>query len=159
MKSFSFAVLLFLFWIFLSGHLEPLLLGLGMASVALTVFLSRRMNIIDHESYPLHLSLKFPGFFLYLFREIVKANIDVVTRILSWRREAPISPQMIEIPQSQETDLGAVIYANSITLTPGTVTISLSKDSLTVHALSKEAAEELATGAMSKEISSRVFDQ
>ncbi|MGB5340448.1 MAG: Na+/H+ antiporter subunit E, partial [Gammaproteobacteria bacterium] len=152
MKSFSFAVLLFLFWIFLSGHLEPLLLGLGMASVALTVFLSRRMNVIDHESYPLHLSSKFPGFFVYIFREIVKANIDVVTRILSWRK-APISPQMIEIPQSQETDLGAVIYANSITLTPGTVTIKLSKDNLTVHALSEEAASELATGAMSEEIS------
>ena len=158
MKSFSFAVILFLFWILLSGHLEPLLLGLGMASVALTVFLSRRMNVIDHESYPLHLSSKFPGFFVYIFREIVKANIDVVTRILSWRK-APISPQMIEIPQSQETDLGAVIYANSITLTPGTVTIKLSKDNLTVHALSKEAASELATGAMSKEISNRMFDK
>ena len=158
MKSFSFAVLLFLFWIFLSGHLEPLLLGLGMASVALTVFLSRRMNVIDHESYPLHLSSKFPGLFVYIIREIVKANIDVVTRILSWGK-APISPQMIEIPQSQETDLGAVIYANSITLTPGTVTIKLSKDNLTVHALSKEAASELATGAMSEEISNRMFDK
>jgi len=158
MKSYSFAVLLFLFWLFLSGHLEPLLRGLGMASVALTVFLSHRMNIIDHESYPLHLSLKFPGFFLYLFREIVKANIDVVTRILSWRR-TPTSPQMIEIPKSQKTDLGAVIYANSITLTPGTVTIELSNDNLTVHALSQEAAGELATGAMSEEISKRVFNQ
>ena len=156
MKYFSVAVLLFLFWISLSGHLEPLLLGLGVASVALTVFLSHRMNVIDHESYPLHLSSKFPGFFVYIFREIVKANIDVVTRILSWR-ETPISPQMIEIPQSQKTDLGAVIYANSITLTPGTVTIKLSKDNLTVHALSKEAASELAKGAMSEEISKRVF--
>ena len=158
MKSYSFVALLILFWIFLSGHLEPLLLGLGVASVALTVFLARRMNIIDHESYPLHiLSPKSPGFLVYLFREIVKANIDVVTRILSWKREAPISPQLIEIPLSQKTNLGAVIYANSITLTPGTVTINISKDSLTVHALSKEAASELATGAMSEEISKRVF--
>ena len=158
MKSYSFVVLLFLFWIFLSGHLEPLLLGLGVASVALTVFLSHRMNVIDHESYPMHLSSKFPGFFLYIFREIVKANIDVATRVLRWRG-ASISPQMIEIPQLQESDLGAVIYANSITLTPGTVTIKLSKDSLTVHALSKEAAGELATSAMSKEISNRIFKQ
>jgi len=156
MKSISFIILLFLFWIFLSGHLEPLLLGLGMASVALTAFLSHRMNVIDHESYPLHLSSRFPGFFVYLFREIFKANIDVVRRILS-RGKASISPQMIEIPQSQETDLGAVMYANSITLTPGTVTIKLSKDYLTVHALSKEAASELATGTMSEEISKRVF--
>jgi len=158
MKSFSYVILLFLFWILLSGHLEPLLLGFGLASVALTFFLSRRMNVIDHESYPVHLSSKFPGFFVYLFREIVKANIDVVKRILS-PRAAPISPQMIEVPQSQKTDLGAVIYANSITLTPGTVTIRLSKDNLTVHALSQESASELATGAMSEEISNRVFNQ
>lgn len=158
MKYFSFTVILFLFWIFLSGHMEPLLLGLGVASVALTVFLSHRMNVMDHESYPLHLSSRFPGFFLYLLREIVKANIDVVTRILDWRKAA-ISPQMIDIPQSQNSDLGAVIYANSITLTPGTVTIKLSNDSLTVHALSNEAADELASGAMSKEITNRIFKQ
>ncbi len=158
MKSYSFVVLLFLFWLLLSGHFEPLLLGLGTASVALTVLLSRRMNVIDHESYPLHLSTKFPGFFLYLCKEIVKANIDVVTRILRWRGTS-ISPQIIDIPQPQVSDLGAVIYANSITLTPGTVTIRLSKDSLVVHALSKEAAAKLATGTMSKEISNRVFSQ
>ena len=156
MRSFSFIVLLFLFWILLSGHLEPLLLGLGTASVALTVFLSHRMDIIDHESYPLHHALNFPGFFAYILKEIVKANIDVVRRILSWK-EKSISPQLIEIPQLQKTDLSAVIYANSITLTPGTVTIRLSEDNLTVHALSEEAASELASGAMSTEISNRDF--
>jgi len=158
MKSYGFVALLLLFWILLSGHLEPLLLGFGMASVALTVFLSRRMNVIDHESYPLHLSSKLPGFYVYIFREIVKSNIDVVKRVVGWRG-ASISPQLVEIPQSQKTDLGAVIYANSITLTPGTVTIKLSKDNLTVHALSKEAADELAAGVMSKEINNRVFKQ
>lgn len=158
MKSCGFAVLLFLLWLLMSGHFEPLLLGLGVASVALTVLLARRMNVIDHESYPLHLSLKLPGYFLYLFKEIVKANIDVVTRILRWGSTS-ISPQMIDIPQPQESDLGAVVYANSITLTPGTVTVRLSKESLTVHALSKETAAKLATGTMSKEISNRVFNK
>ncbi|MCG7964015.1 MAG: Na+/H+ antiporter subunit E, partial [Candidatus Thiodiazotropha taylori] len=94
----------------------------------------------------------------YLFGEIIKANIDVIKRILS-REKTPISPQMIEIPRSQQTDLGAVIYANSITLTPGTVTIKLSEESLTVHALSKEGADDLATGTMSKEITKRVFKE
>lgn len=155
MKPFNFAVLLYLFWLFLSGHLTPLLLGLGAASVALTVHLAQRMNVIDHESYPLHLSAKLPGLYLYLLKEIIKANMDVVKRVLSWKG-ASISPQLIEIPQSQKNDLDAVIYANFITLTPGTVTIGLSKEHLTVHALSKEGADELATGAMSKEISSRV---
>lgn len=158
MKSCGFAVLLFLLWLSMSGHFEPLLLGLGVASVTLTVLLARRMNIIDHESYPLHLSLKLPGYFLYLFKAITKANIDVVTRILRWRSTS-ISPQMIDIPQPQASNLGAVIYANSITLTPGTVTVKLTKDSLTVHALSRETAAELATGTMSKEISHRLFNK
>lgn len=158
MRYISFVLLLVLFWITLSGHFEPLLLALGAVSVLLTAFLSHRMNIIDHESYPLHLSLKFPIYYYYLFGEIVKANIDVIKRILS-REKTPISPQMIEIPRSQLTDLGAVIYANSITLTPGTVTIKLSEESLTVHALSKEVADDLATGTMSKEITKRVFKE
>jgi len=158
MKSYSFAALLFLFWVFLSGHLEPLLLGFGVASVVLTVFLSRRMNVIDHESYPLHLSSKFPGFFVYVLREIIKANIDVVARILGWRG-ASISPQLVEIPLLQKTDLGKVIYANTITLTPGTVSVELSEETITIHALAEEAADELATGDMSKEISNRVFEE
>jgi multicomponent Na+:H+ antiporter subunit E len=156
MKSFSFAVLLCLLWLFLSGHFQPLLLGLGVVSVALTFYLSHRMDAIDHESYSLHHLSNFPGFLAYILGEILKANIDVVKRILSWR-EASISPLLIDIPQSQKTDLGAVIYANSITLTPGTVTIKLSDDSLVVHALSKETASELASGAMSEEISKRDF--
>ncbi|VAX10324.1 Na(+) H(+) antiporter subunit E [hydrothermal vent metagenome] len=158
MKSYGFAALLFLFWILLSGYLEPLLLGLGVASVALTVFLSQRMNVIDHESYPLHLSLKLPGFFVYILREIIKSNIDVVTRIAGWKG-ASISPQLVDIPLLQKSDLGAVIYANAITLTPGTVSIELSEETITIHALTREAADELATGNMSNEIANRVFEQ
>ena len=158
MKSCSFAALLFLLWIFLSGHFEPLLLGFGLVSVALTVFLSKRMNVIDHESYPLHLSLKLPAFFVYIFKEIIKANIDIITRIVKWD-DTLISPQLITIPVLQKSDLGRVIYANAITLTPGTVSVELSKDTITIHTLTKEAAKELAEGSMSKEISNRVFEE
>lgn len=158
MKTYGFIALLFLFWFLLSGHLEPLLLGFGVASVALTFYLSHRMNVIDHESYPLHLSYKLPGFYLYILKEITKANIDVVKRILKWNSSS-IKPQLVDIQQSQTTDLGAVIYANSITLTPGTVTIKLSDDKLLVHALCKESADELATGEMSQTITKRFFNQ
>lgn len=156
MKSLSHAVLLFLFWMLLSGHFTPLLLGLGAASVLLTVAIARRMNVIDHESYPIHLSYRFPGYYLYLLVEIIKANLDVVRRILH-PGKADIDPQLVELPQTQDNDLGAVIYANSITLTPGTVTLRLEQDKLIVHALSKEAAAGLAAGGMSREISKLVF--
>ena len=146
---FGFTLLLCLFWILLSGHFEPLMLGLGLASIALTVFLATKMNLIDDESYPFHLFFQFPTFFIYLLNEIVKANIDVVKRIMT---PSSINPQLIDIPVPQKSDVGRVIYANSITLTPGTVSVVLSKDTLTIHALTKEAAEDIAEGSMAKNI-------
>ena len=143
----SYAAFLFAVWFLLSGHLEPLMLGLGLVSVLLTVILIRRMTLIDHESYPLHLTSKLPAFLVYILGEIVKANIDVIKRILTFRRTS-ISPQLFEVPASLKTDLGRVIYANSITLTPGTVSVELTKEKVLVHALTKEAADDLSSGEM-----------
>ena len=158
MKMFGFSILLCIFWISLSGYFEPLMLGLGLGSVALTIFLAKRMNLIDDESYPFHLFSQLPAFFVYILNEIVKANIDVVKRIMTSKGQS-ISPQLIKIPLPQESDLGRVIYANSITLTPGTVSITLSKDTLTVHALTKEAAQDLAEGSMAKKIPDSVMNK
>lgn len=156
MRTIGFTGLLCVFWILLSGQFQPLMLGLGLLSVALTVFLAKRMNLIDHESYPFHLFSKFPGFFIYILKEIIKANIEVIKQIISLNGKS-ISPQLIEIPVPQKSDLGRVIYANSITLTPGTVSVSLSKNKLTVHALTKDAAQDLTEGCMSKKIPDSVF--
>lgn len=150
MKHLSFAFLLLGLWVILSGHFDSLLLGLGLASTLLTVFLALRMDVVDRESHPIHLSgrlLRFQGF---LAREIVMANLDVVRHIL--RNGRAISPQMFELPVPQRTDLGRVIYANSITLTPGTVSVSLDKDQVAVHALSKEAADDLRSGRLAQAV-------
>jgi multicomponent Na+:H+ antiporter subunit E len=150
LKSLSFATLIFGLWVLLSGHFEPLLLGLGLASTAFTVMLAMRMKLVDRESHPIHISgrlLRFQGF---LAGEIVKANLDVVRHIL--RSGRAISPQMFEQPVPQHTDLGRVIYANSITLTPGTVSVSLGKDQVLVHALSKEGADDLRTGRLAQAV-------
>ena len=156
MKVFGITTLLCIFWILLSGQFELLMLGLGLLSVALTVFLANRMNLIDDESFPSHLFSQFPSFFIYILKEIVKANIEVVKRIIKSDGKS-ISPQFIEIPAPQKSELGRVIYANSITLTPGTVSVALSKNKLTVHALTKETAQELTEGSMAKKIPDRVI--
>lgn len=158
MKAFSYGVFLFVFWLLLSGHFEPLLLGLGLTSVVLTIFLAKRMDVIDHESYPLHLSSQLPAFLGYIFREIVNANIDVVKRIMK-SSGSSISPQLVEIPVPQKTDMGRVIYANAITLTPGTVSVELTKDKVTVHALTKEAADDLSGGSMAAAIPDQAVDK
>lgn len=144
------ALLLFALWIGLSGHTEPLLLGLGVASTALAVYLAVRMNLLDHESYPVHLKPSLLRHLLFLFREIVLANIDVAKRILS--RGPSISPQLIRVPATQRSTLSKVIYANSITLTPGTVSLRLDHDTILVHALTREGAEDLASGRMARAI-------
>jgi len=158
MRTFSYGVLLFGFWLLLSGYFAPLLLGLGLASVVLTIILAKRMNVIDHESYPIHLSSQLPAFLVYIVREIVYANIDVIKRILKSSGQS-ISPQLIDIPVPQKTDLGRVIYASSITLTPGTVSVELTQDILTVHALTKAAADHLSAGSMAKAIPDQVVDR
>lgn len=155
--TFKYGVLLFVFWLLLSGHFAPLLLGLGLASILFTVFLTKRMNVIDHESYPFHLSTQLPTFLVYIMREIVVANIDVIKRIMSWNSHS-ISPQLIELPLPQKTDLGRVIYANSITLTPGTVSVELENDRVIVHALTKQGADALAAGHMAKAIPDQVVE-
>ena len=150
MRTIIAASLIFLFWFMLSGHTETLLIVLGILSTALSIFLSRRMDIIDHESYPFHLSARLLRYYPYLAKEIIIANVDVIKRIL--KPGNSISPHVITIPVPQQTDLSKVIYANSITLTPGTVTMDLSSDEIKVHALSKEGATELQTGQMAQAV-------
>lgn len=150
MRTVIAAILIFLFWFMLSGHTGVLLIVLGLLSTLLTIFLSKRMNIIDHESYPFHLSMRLWRYYLFLGKEIILANIDVIKRIL--KPGASISPLIVTLPASKQTDLSKVIYANSITLTPGTVTLELSGQEIKVHALSKEAAADLQTGNMAKAV-------
>ena len=150
MRIIIAAVLIFIFWFVLSGHTELWLLLLGLASTGLTIFLSNRMNIMDHEGHPFHLTLRLLRYFVFLAKEIVIANLDVVKRVLMPGRS--ISPQIIQIPHNKKTDLGKVIYANSITLTPGTVTVELTDKNIKVHALSKDGADELQTGRMENKV-------
>ncbi len=153
----SLTLTLFILWLLLSGHYNVLLISLGLISSLLTVVLALRMDVIDHESHPLHLSRQLPRFLVFLSREIVLANLDVVRRILTPGKS--FSPQLRQLPLPQKTAVGQVIYANSITLTPGTVTVQLGTDSIRIHALSREAADDLQTGRMAQAIPDNLEDK
>ena len=120
----------------------------GVGSVVLVVFLARRMQIVDDEGHPVHLALAHLTYGPWLLWQIILANIDVSKRVLS----GDISPRWVRIKAPQKTALGRVIYANSITLTPGTVTLLLSDGILTVHALTQESAAELQSGDMDRRV-------
>jgi len=138
------------FWLLNSGHYTPLILSLGASSIVFVVYLAHRMDVVDHEAQPLHLTLKIPGYYVWLTKEIILANISVVKHI--WLGNASISPTMTTVKASQETDMGKVIYANSITLTPGTVTVDLVGDQIMVHSLLRENIEALEAGEMDRRV-------
>ena len=142
--------ILFASWLLMSGVFEPLIIGLGVFSCAVVVFIALRMDVIDHEAVPVHLTAKMLIYWPWLLWEIIKANIDVTKRILGL---AKISPTMVRIKTTQKTDLGLVIFANSITLTPGTISIDVEKDGyILVHALSREGTQGLEGGDMDRRV-------
>jgi multicomponent Na+:H+ antiporter subunit E len=108
------------------------------------------MDVVDHEAQPVHLTLKLPGYYAWLIKEIFLANLLVVKHI--WLGNKSISPVFATITASQKTEMGKVIYANSITLTPGTVTVNMEDDKFLVHALLRESIKELEAGEMDKRV-------
>lgn len=138
------------FWLINSGHYTPLILSFMVASVLFVVVLCRLMDVVDSESQPLSLTCTLPLYWLWLIKEVVIANLTVARAI--WQGSRSISPRVITVEASQKTDLGKVIYANSITLTPGTVSIDLNDDQITVHALTRDLADELLEGTMNRRV-------
>lgn len=141
---------MYILWLLLSGHYVPLLLSLGVASCAFIVWLMHRMDAIDHESFPLHLSARGMAYWPWLLWEIVKSNVTVARIIID--PKLPISPTLVTVRATQKTDVGKVIYANSITLTPGTISVHMEGDEITVHALTRDGAESFADPEMDRRV-------
>ena len=152
LRSLSLGAVLFVTWLLLSGFYDaPMLLGLGVVSTVLVVYIARRMDVIDHEGHPVHLSLGGVLYWPWLLWEIVKSNIDVAKVILS--PSMPATPAFFKVKSSQKTDLGRTIYANSITLTPGTITVAIDGEDFLIHALTREGAEGVMSGKMDRKVS------
>ncbi|MCA1908279.1 MAG: Na+/H+ antiporter subunit E [Magnetospirillum sp.] len=148
----SLFALMLVLWLVMSGHGEVWLLALGAASAALVAWISRRLESVDHEGHPLHLTWRGLGYWPWLAVEIVKANLDVARTILAG--PGAVAPAVFTVKASQSDDLGRTIYANSITLTPGTVTMGMEDDgTLTIHALNAGARDGLDTGDMDRRVS------
>lgn len=126
-------------WWVLSGYTKPLLLTLGAISLALVLIMTIRMRIVDEETAPYTTVPQTLAYFGWLFVEIVKANIAVVKAVASPNLE--ISPTMTKIPTGGKSDLARTMFANSITLTPGTVSVDMQEDYILVHALLSEMSD------------------
>jgi len=125
-------------WFALSGETAPLYLMLGGLSVILALWLAAQLRIISRDASPYHRILQLVFYLAGLLVQIARANIAVIGRILGPRHA--IDPQLVRLRTTARTDLGKALFANSITLTPGTVTVDVVGDRLVVHALVGEAS-------------------
>ncbi len=142
-------VLLVAAWLLWSGHYHGLTLAFGALSCIGVAALAARMRQPDHAD-PYLFALRTIPYLPWLLWEIVKANIDVAKCIVG--RETGISPRLIRVKATQRTIIGQVIYANSITLTPGTISLDLRDGEILVHALTAESAAGVETNEMDRRV-------
>ena len=137
-------------WLLWSGIYKPLLLGLGMLSCALTIYVKQRMDYFETDVFALRFGRRLFGYWLWLAKEVVKSSLDVARIVLS--PSLPISPKVVKIKASCEHPVDQAILANSITLTPGTLALDVYKGEITVHALTQAGADELERGEMDRRV-------
>lgn len=147
-RALGLIALLATAWWFWSGYTYPLLIGFGIASCLLVTWLSHRMQLLDEESLHLNQVPGIASYWFWLIVEIMKSNLDVSWRIVTGN----IKPAVRKVPVTQATDQGRVNYANSITLTPGTLSYELESDVVHVHALHENSLDQLAKGKMAKHV-------
>ncbi len=140
-KNIILLLLLFAFWLILSPSvsLQSVIIGI---IVSILVVLYSQDVVFSEEEVTIYAISKLRIFIRYLFTllwEIVKANIDVAKVVLS--PKMPISPSFIKVHAVFKNDVNKVIYANSVTLTPGTLTVDVRGDEYIIHALTDAAAE------------------
>ena len=141
------ALIMFAFWICLSGEFSFILLLTGIISSLLVSYISHDL-LIGNGDMKLGFirTIRFIKFLPWLLWQIVLANIDLAIRTL--HPKMPINPMLINFKNNLKTDLGMVILANSITLTPGTVTIDVNENDFFIHVISEKAAQSLISGEM-----------
>jgi len=125
-------------WLGLSGIYKPLLLILAGISILISVVLASRLETVDREGSPYGRTIPILSYWAWLQVEIFKANWPVIKACVS--ANLNINPAFVRVKTRCESDLAKTIFANSITLTPGTVTVEVEGDKLLIHALFEEAA-------------------
>ena len=150
LERLSIAVSLFVFWLLLSGYFTGFLIAAGVGSAAAVAWLAARMEIADREGHPLRFTPAVLVYWPWLAKEIALSAWTVTKIILAPR--LPISPTLVRFRPSQSSVVGLVTHANSITLTPGTITVDAERGEFLVHALTREGAASLAGSEMDRRV-------
>ena len=148
MKSLILFFILFSLWLLMSGHYNFLIVGLGIISCVFCVYVAKRGKLIDDEGLPIFFIPRLLNYLIWLFKEILKSNLSTAKVIINGK----VEPETFTVKTSQVTDVAKVTYANSITLTPGTVTTKIQKGVFEVHALNSDFGNDVRTSEMDKKV-------
>lgn len=147
MRPIALFVTLFAFYVALSGMIHDwYLMTLGVGSALVVTLLSVHLGIVDDEGMPVRFWPRTAMYVPWLLWQIVLANWDVFKRV--WAPKLDISPCVVRVPHRITDGYGIATYGNSITLTPGTVTIEASEGEVLVHGLTEAACADVAAGGM-----------
>lgn len=150
MHIVKWAVVLSIFWLLLSGFIEPLLLSFGAISVVIVLFILKRMDKVENEPGQIGTSIRLIRYTPWLIGQVFSSAIHVTKLI--WGSPDKVSPAIAKINVKDVPSSSRVLYANSITLTPGTLSVDLDENEVTVHALHRSSIDELKEGQMEKKI-------
>ena len=150
-KFFVLYIIIFSFWLLLSGVLDSFHIISGLISTGIVTKFTYDMVYVSETGH--HNVIKIIRFFIYLpwiLYQIILANFDVAKKALS--PTMPIDPDFVTFNSFLQGDLSKTVLANSITLTPGTVTVDIDGDEFLIHAISKEAGDDLLEGTMERNV-------
>lgn len=144
-------LILLIFWALLSGKFDSFHLTLGAICTIIIAYLTHDLLFANvRVGDTLLIARRFFAYIPWLICQIILANIHVAYLTLS--PKMPIEPQTLRFGTKLESDISWVTLANSITLTPGTITMDIREGEFFVHALSKKVADDLNTGEMEDRI-------
>jgi len=151
-------IILFAFWFIFSGRTDLFHLCLGLISVLTVIYFSKDLffnNNIKHGFKRFKEISRLPKYFLWLVYEIVNSNLYMLKLVFSRDINNAIDPVILEFDSSiLNDDLSRVLFASSITLTPGTLTVSLVDKHYIVHSISPKLVADLSAspGNMEKKV-------
>lgn len=150
MRALALFLLLGVDWALLSGQFHnSFLITAGALCIAFVVWMSGRMGLLDDEGVPARFYPRLVAYAPYLFWQVILSNWDVLKRV--WSSEPAIDPRVTRVPYGTRAPFVTTTYANSITLTPGTVTIDVGEREMTIHCLTREGEESFADPGMERE--------
>ncbi len=156
----SIFVLLLVTWVAFSGKFDAFHLGLGVLSSLIVTWLSQDLLFKDRKQdlgERLAEAIRFTGYAFWLLWQIVLANMHVFKLAMTKAGEEEMSPRVVKFKTKLKSDFAKFVLANSITLTPGTITIRITGNEYLVHAISEAVEKDLKTGEMERRVAA-VFE-